>query len=525
VQLGHRLAVAVEEQLFPSTSACVNEFRSKDPLASLAFARAMQSVAEQKWTLAVNLLQTVLDIEPDNDTVQLQYLTALANAGMETAIPLGQRLLKAAKDEDDIAREAAANLALGQAYYSRRAIQAAEYHLDEALKLGVLLGAPEWLPAAYQFRSTVALFRNDVAKASEYLQRLRDICDESGNQIDLLGWMSVSAWLSTETGDLVRAAQYARTARNLSIKCGLMGELVNSTIRLGDVSAEQGLFGEALEIAEEALDIAMRQGVHFDIVNAATLLAWLNFEVRKSRGIMDVLAQLDEVPDEHSLTTLPASPIARAFLAACLRDHSIAAREWRLVISLCEQLGAPLIEHRFVPWLADALTLAGRKEEARLVLEEARERLGSAITILQESSILHSEALQLLMAGHRAQALEWLLRCVEVSQSGEWHSLASIDAAWLSLEEGESLVAKRLTRSLGPWLDEHPAGLVLKARMSFADRFFAAANNAQKRYFNVIQCPPPDYYLRLDELYQAALEDPSTSSLILPLTPSLPSRM
>lgn len=84
-----------------------------DPFASRALMRALQAMGEQKWRVASNLLQVVLDIEPGNTAVQLELLRALAPQGDDDALAFAQRLLRRAREAGDDALAAAVHQAIG----------------------------------------------------------------------------------------------------------------------------------------------------------------------------------------------------------------------------------------------------------------------------------------------------------------------------------------------------------------------------------------------------------------------------
>jgi DNA-binding winged helix-turn-helix (wHTH) protein len=112
-RLGQRLARQLESMLFPDSSAVPLAFDSADPLANRALARAMQAVGEQKWTEALNLLQVVLDIEQDNETVLLEKLRVLAALDDSEAFRLGDQLLARAHATANNRLAAEVHLAMG----------------------------------------------------------------------------------------------------------------------------------------------------------------------------------------------------------------------------------------------------------------------------------------------------------------------------------------------------------------------------------------------------------------------------
>ena len=79
-------------------------------------------------------------------------------------------------------------------------------------------------------------------------------------------------------------------------------------------------------------------------------------------------------------------------------------------------------------------------------------------------------------------------------------------------------------RDLGYWIDEHPIGMALDARLNYASGNFAAAAATQQRPLQMIQVDEAGYHLELSHRYtDAALRSPA-SIPSLPPTPWLPTR-
>ncbi|MGA2552110.1 MAG: hypothetical protein ABSF50_18340 [Burkholderiaceae bacterium] len=524
VPLAHQLALTIEAALFPNSAVATIPFESDDPLASLAFARALQAIGEQNWKVALPLLEAILDIEPDNRIVESEYLSALALLGHDTAFPLGERLLEQARAEGDAQQEIHVHLCLGRAFLAKRLFASARQHLDEGMRLISSGTALEPLVLPHLIMSAIALHEYDLAGAAEHVQRVRELCEQTGNQILRLSGMTNAAFLSSLDGNLTRAAQLAREARDLSSKYNLRSNLSRSTSGLAVYCGEQGLFGEAIKYGREVFASTLTLSEQDLIPAVVETLSWLCRELRRVRESSSVIATLDKFERARSVTALPGAMMARGHNAACSKDHEAAIRYWQSAIALCRELNAMLAEHLSLPWLVVSLVLSRRDEEAQSTLAEVRASPRFDESDRLRAALLHCQALQLHGAGQPARALEILREATDVAPIGLWRANACIDGAWLCLEADDIPGARKLMRDLGPWLDEHPAGIVLAARLKYAQGAFRAAADLQRAYAAAIQNEVPEYYAELSRIYESVARGlPTTPTL--PLSPWLPTRM
>jgi len=522
--LARRLAAAIEATLFPEESAAVIEFESPDPVAVQTLARAMQAAGEQNWRVAVDLFQVVLDIEPDSQAVQLERLAALSQLGDDAAFALGKHLLEQSRATGNGAQEAIVHHALGRAYSGKRLFEPARRHLDEALRLGTSQGAPDWITMAYLFRSSVAIFQHDFACAKKCLQRMQELCDASENHLHRLAWMINTAWMNAHQGNLAAATQLAHEGRDLSCAYQLKSDFAHASLNLASYCGEQGLFRAALKHGRESLATGLAQAEQGSIAPAANTLCWLHRELRTPSESAGIVAVLEQVQRERSPALLPGVLMARGHHAACAQNHGEAVRAWQAAISLCRELDAQLPEHEALPWLIVSLVRSQQGEEALTALADTRERPGVGSNARLVAALLHCEALQMHASGRRALALERLHASAEAAPMGLWRANACIDSAWLWIEAGDLARARKLMRDLGSWIDEHPIGMALDARLNYANGNFAAAAATQQRLLQMIPVDEAGYHLELSRRYtDAALRSP-TSIPSLPPTPWLPTR-
>jgi DNA-binding winged helix-turn-helix (wHTH) protein/tetratricopeptide (TPR) repeat protein len=523
IPLGQQLAGALELALFSAKAKTLTAFSIDDPLGSKALARAMQALAEQEWKQAIHLFRVVLDIEPDNTSVQIEKLYALASMGNEAAFQWGTRLLDRTRADKDTAREAYVHHSLGCAYRNKRLFEPAQFHLREALRLADLHEPQEWVTETYLSLGSIAIFQHKIEAGAELLERARQLSDESGNALHKIRCANQLSWMNAYQGNLVRAIQYARDARDLAAEHHLVSEFADASSNLAGHCAYQGLFAAAVNYGEEAFRVACTLGEGSTVAPTAHTLCWLYRETRAPEQGARIVAALEAAETTGALA-LPGALMARGQLAASQRDHERAAVWWGDAVALSRKLNAVLPEHVAAPWLITSLIQSGQHDEATAALAQARARPSAAADASLQASLRHCEALQLHSQGHTAQALALLLTTIESAPMGAWRAVACLDAAWLCAESGQVADARKLVRDLGPWMDEHPVGVAVDARLSFAQGNFAAAHKLQQHHLAMIQSEAPDYHVQLGLIYEkAAAQEPHSVPPVPPI-PWLPSR-
>lgn len=488
-----------------------------------ALAQARQAVAEQRWRLAGNLFRAVLEREPDNLPVQVEHLKALAALGDDAALALGPRLLEQARATQDGGLLAAVHLALGRAHGVRRAFGPARFHLDEALRLADFDPRGEWLPEACLRLSSIALFEHDVDRAVHWLDRAREFGRDGARRAHRIAWARQAAWLHERDGDLARAVQHAREAREIAFEGRLAGDFAVASRGLSGHCAQQGLMGAAIGYAEEAFRLARELGMDASVARTADTLCWLYRELRQPAEAARIVDALAAEP-LSAAALLPATLMARGHGAAAAQDHARAVACWSDAVARARELGAVWPEHIAAPWLVTALIQSSGQEEAVATLRALRARPAAAADAVLQAALQHCEALLLHRRGDAPAALERLLTVIDTAPMGAWRACASLDAAWLCAEAGDAARGRKLVRDLGPWLDEHPAGRAVQARLRFGEGDFAAAHRLQQGWLAALRTAPPDHHAEIAAVYQRAAHGHPSTPPSVPTLGWLPTR-
>jgi len=524
-QLGRLLAREVAASLFPEDAAVSIAFNSSDPLANQSMARAMQAVGEQKWKIAVKLLQVVLDIDPDNIDVQLEHARALAHLGDDEALRISEHLLSQAQATGDAHLTAMTHQAMAIAYNSKSLYAPANHHLGKALGQANTYGPQDWVTQSLIQRAGIAVMQRDFERANADLARVLSLHEQRGNKVYGLYSSLYTALVHTKYGNLFQSLQLGRKVVGLSREYRLNSLFVVASLNLAHACVEAGLWSAAIKHAEDAFGGAQSSSELRYIAAAGESLCWFYRELRATRESARVLASMQSFEPRLSPALQQLLVMARGNDAASQGDHAQAANHMRMAVDSHKSLHSWLIAHEKLPWLATSLIQSGRLREADAVFVEARELPTCAADAELRGGLLHCQAQQAHLQGDSEAALARLTEAGDTAPMGLWRAHAWLDAAWLHLEAGNVPAARQLLRDLGPWLSEHPAGMTIDARFQFATGQFAAAHEAQQRYARTIQCKMPAYRAELAAVYAAAAQTRPSSVPALPLTPLLPTKM
>jgi DNA-binding winged helix-turn-helix (wHTH) protein/tetratricopeptide (TPR) repeat protein len=464
VTLAEQLAGTMSLALSPVGEARQIRVEPMDPLSGQAFARALQAVGEQQWKRASHLLRVALDLEPGNAPVRRELLNSLAMIGDESALPLGEALLREAQAADDTEQLAFVHHMLGRCHAVSRRHEPARKHLDEALRLSEQSGPWEWTPLAMQHRYQLAWHHGETSRVSELMQAMQQSWAGSRNHCLRINWLNNVSTTSWRLGNLARSLQASWEARELSAECNLAGDHVAATGGLGVVCGELGMFEAAVGFGEAALSAALALALPTAIGPVACTQCWLYRELRLAEGSGRIVAALDS-PEFRVAAGLPGLWMARGHHAAAERRYEEAAAHWREAVARARRQEALHAEYVALPWLLVALVQAGELQEADELIAQSLPRPDIARYPRMVAALRHGEAFALHAAGRRETALALLEDVAEGAPQSHWRASACMDAAWLHLDAGRPEVARRLVRDLGSWLEQHPVGRMLEARL------------------------------------------------------------
>ena len=474
------LAALLKSALLPDTGGADGEAHRRffDPFSAEAHARARQVMAEQNWRVAVPLLQVLVDQQPDATDLRLDLLRALAHVGDPGTPALARQLLSSAASVDAelhaaVLRELGAyELNIG------RLAQAAD-HLDAALAQRI--GCDDFMLSTLAPRITVALEQNDFDTARVHLGQAEMIIARNGNRLHRTAWLRHAALLERRSGNLDLACRLAEealaTARSLQLRhCVMVGLWTKA-----GVLAESGRLADAVAAGEEALTLAIALEDMRCIAQTGATLGLLLAELRRIPEARSVLARLEDVAAPDNRWIAGALLMTRTFLAHLRRDRAAVADGYERLLALPEGT-TMLLRQRLWPGAGLALVHAGECRHALALIDELRNVHRSAVDLAHCGGLALLEGHMAFNDGDRDGARRHFVTAADHAVPGMWHALACLDGAWLCCEAGEPQTAERLLRLAGCWVDEHPAGMLVRARVEHGFGRCAEAVAWQQRH-------------------------------------------
>jgi DNA-binding winged helix-turn-helix (wHTH) protein/tetratricopeptide (TPR) repeat protein len=527
-QLGQRLAAEVHAALFAGEHAhALATHESADPLVNQAMARALQAAAEQKWRIAVNLFQVVLDAQPLNQRARLEHLRALAPLGDEAALPLAERLLAQARADGDTQLAMATHAVLGLTYRNMSLYEPAKQHLDKVIAMARSCARRDEEASALNLLAGIAILERDFTRARQILDEAQGLV-EACTRLDYVRWLANAALVAAKLGNPLRSVELGRQAARLSREYRLGGNFVIASLNLVNPCFGLGLMREAVEHGEAGAAGSREAGDPFRVAITTSAVCWLYRELRaplrSQRALTQARAQAPMF-DNRSPAPRAALLQAQGHHAASTGEHARAAHYLGEAIAIHREMKTWLSAHETTPWMIISLALAGDAEAALSACAQAKALPGFAGDPDLQAALRYCEALVAHSSGSTADARRALNDVIDTAPMGVWRAYACLDAAWLSIEAGEAAVAQHLLRDLGTWLEEHPVGMVVDARLKYATARYADAHAAQQRHAAMVESALPAYYGELDRIYSSAAAQPPASPPHLPSIPRLPSAL
>lgn len=482
--LGQRMAHRVEVQLFPASAVPV-QFESADAFVRENFARAMQAISEQRWQSAAKLLQVVLDIEPHSLAAGIQQLRVFTALHDSAAMRVGPPLLARALQTGDPRQIATAHHALGHALLNVHGPSgAARHHIEEAMRLADSFQPTDWVVSIVMTHALHETMSRRWHSARRLYAKVAQTCRENGNRMHLAKVLNNQANIDAVIGNLAGALTSLEDAMALCQELGLESLVAGTACNQALLSADLGLSSRAGRIAEQQVDaITSTQNPH--VAASITLsICQVLAATWKAERMDAVLAAWQSRPD-HGLDSVAGYiRMAKGHHAAATGRLAVAAGLMREAIACMRQAGSLL---RVEAWLPSLLQVEMRRRDAAAIGSVMAEiealDMPDAID-RQRGLLLHGRASLLHMAGDSAAALAALHEAVDLLPAGALHANACFDAAWLHLEQGAVDAARRLLRGLTPWLDEHPVGLLVRARLEAADGDFDQAQATHRGFMD-----------------------------------------
>lgn len=522
LQLAQSLAARLESAVEPSTPVnLLPGFDGASEAAHWTLGRALQAAAENKWQDALGLLDAVLQIEPAHPVARIERLRCLVALDDHAAFDAGQALLQAAVHAGNGALEAEVRLELAQAYLKRRLNDQARAHLDEALQAPEANDSPAWRLNLSLLRAELALGQLDWPTAARMLDRAEAICQLSGNVFDRIRTLSTQVILEATTGDMRQAWLHAGQAAELYHQHGILVGQARAECNYANASGSLGLCHLAERHGELALSLSRDTNAWASTAVSASMLCGLYRQMRKPHHLARVLRDLEQVHADGTVMNPMYQLVGRAQLAIARQQYAEAADRLQEAAVHAREAGRGLEHHFVLPLLAAAQLHAGQVEQAQATCTQMRTGPHADHDHNLQAAVLHCEAQIALARGDRTGALRRLREARGMAPLGWWHAHASLDGAWLAAEAGMPAESRALVQGLDAWLDEHPVGQALLARLAYAERRFGEATERHQRLADALGGALPAFWAELGQHYLVTAGDLSPGGAKLPATPRL----
>jgi len=512
--LGRSLSHWLEARFFPGEA--VPEIQAG--VSDGVLGRALQAIAEQKWTLALELLDSVLRAEPAHFAAQVERLRALVALDDNAAFEFGDTLLARLREQPNQAFEAAVHFELAQAYVRRRVNDKAKRHLDESLHSAPGKAAREAVVATTLLRANIAINEFDFTVAAALVDRAESLCNGS-SVFDQLRILSLRMVIEAETGSMEQAWSHSKRVASLYRDHGVLVGQARAECNVANASASLGRFRMAEQHGEAGLAISRSLQVPTDTAVSAMLLCGVYRQLRKPTSLARVLAILESVDTGDAPRNDGFRLVGRAHYALASGQLASAAELLAQAASEAEAKGQEMQLHFVLPLLAGALIHADRLHAA----DDACRRIAALSKLARDrnlqGALWHGEAQLAHARGHRERAIALLRKARDVTPLGWWNAHARIDGAWLCIEQGHLQEAGAMLRGLEAWLDEHPAGMAVWARLCHAECRFGAARATHARMVAALECALPGWLDELGRCYDAP------HPVDMPRAPRLPTWM
>jgi DNA-binding winged helix-turn-helix (wHTH) protein/tetratricopeptide (TPR) repeat protein len=488
-ELASRMAAALAERLFPDTAIPQAwQATASDPLAAESFARGMEAMARHQWAQAANLLSLALDLAPNDQPVQLELLRALSNTADHDTLRLSRRLLARAERGGDLLLASRVQQAVGRLHLHCRRFTRADFWLEQSVRLGEGLESPGGMARTLMLQASAAVHRGDHERATDTLQRMYRQCEIAGDRVLRVAGLNFEAIALSSRGELEQAVaaseEAMRRARDLHATSYLIDACDNAAWDL----ARLGRLQDALACGEEAVAAsrALRSGR--DPVESMPVVFWVHALSRSYEASAALAGELPPPGDVHS----PEDAwCCRGLAATAAGHHAEAAECFSAALALHHGAEDAYRERRTLPWLIDALVLAGQHyRAARLLAAGPRHAKAQGDLSVQ---LLHSRALLEHALGASADALALLQELLAQRPPPLWAAWTCLDIAWLHAEAGRPEAGAPLLAQLPVALADHPLARAVRGRLQHAAGDTDGARLSLREALAALGSGAPDY--------------------------------
>jgi DNA-binding winged helix-turn-helix (wHTH) protein/tetratricopeptide (TPR) repeat protein len=512
-ELGSRMAAELAERLFPGDAVPSAWLApAADPLATEAYARGLEAMARHQLQQAVHLLRLAVELAPANNQAQVELLRALSSNNDNEALRLARRLLPRADRAGDLLMTSRVQQAVGRLHLLSRRPARADYWLEQSVRLAEGHESPVGLARTLMLQVSTATLRADHARVAELLPRMYRQCDLTGDQILRVAGMNFEAINLSERGELAQSVAVSEEAMRRARALHANGYLIDACDNAAWDLARLGRLQEAATFGEEAV-AASRAFRTRDPVESMPAACWAYALARDRNALASLVATMPAPEQAQSPEDVWR---CRGLLASCEGRHAEAADCFRTALAMHQEAGHAYNERQTLPWLVDALVLAGQHDQASQLLAAGprHARLESHLAV----QLQHARALLAHAQRRCSEALAQLEQLLARRPAPLWAAWVNLDAAWLHAEAGRPEAGLPLLAAVPAPLADHPLTQATRARLHHAAGDFPAARQCLQGALATLGDAAPAHLLALAGMMAQA-------GTALPAIPCLPSHL
>jgi DNA-binding winged helix-turn-helix (wHTH) protein/tetratricopeptide (TPR) repeat protein len=339
--------------------------------------------------------------------------------------------------------------------------------------------------------------------AHSMLSRAFPRAEHLGNRVLLSQAYWVSGKLSGFANDWITAARHHETAVALVNNMeGTVGFSSNSI--LSWTHAQLGALLGATDAAREAFAAAQQSGRKPELGLTAGTAAHLLLAEGRIRALVALYRSLMSITDDQTAAmTLALEVHCRATLLRLAGRHDEALE--RIAFAMTATDGNPVLFGRCHFARLQTLLQARRFDELLQACLEAAQHEPTQLDPRLVPWIERARALhQCFALGDVGAGLERLDRIAATTPLCDAQGMATLEAAWMHLERGQTEAARRITAATPVLLEQTPAGMQVAARLQHGLGDWQGAARIQRNFLETHAETATGFQAELLERYEGA---------------------
>lgn len=499
-RLAHDAAMCVRRWLAPDVGgAGIDGVDYGDPFYNEAFAMALQRTDQGRLVEAEHLLDVLQELPSTHAELQLAIARVHVLLGRPGGAEEIDALERTANATDSAYLRTMACWLRGIHLEQRGLMSQAASAMERALDMAESGGLSD---LAVQCMLACAHYRGGSLdpRAHAMLSRAFPRAERLGNRVLLSEAYWVAGKLAGFAEDWITAARHHTTAVSVLLTMDMAVQFPPNSM-LAWTQAQLGQLQGAVSQAVTAFEQALTSGRQPELGLTAGTAAHVCMADRRIRAVAGIYASMPPAQPGEAVSMVLAREVhCRASLLRLAGRFDEALE--RIAIASEEVQGNPVLLARSHAAAMLVLLKARRFAELRAWCKRLSESVGGQIDPRLNPWIERALALCDLGEGHRTEALARLHAVARTTPICESQAIASLEAAWIHLENDEVEEARRLVAPLSTWMEQTPCGVQVAARLSHASGNYSAAVELQRSFVDTYADSTTDFHAQMLAEYE-----------------------